>query len=930
MNADRINELYAGKIFDSETQMRARERIHWICRQARGKRILDIGCSQGIVCLLLAREGFNCVGIDYEKTAIEYALEELKKEEDIVRKRVEFKIGDALHLSFEDDSFDTVILGEILEHLIHPEKVLKEAKRVLKDGGMAIITVPFGLNPNHDHKRTYYPVPFLETVQPFFKTDMIDTMDNYIAYHGIKDTSYNISKVPKEDLLFEKLRLQRNTEERALSKEQELFDKANQLYDKIRTLNEQVSGLSKRSKALNEALSIKGREFEAKLREKDIEHKKTVSARESEIKDLQAGKVKELADRRREFEAKLREQEAQFRRNVSSQEQLYKHAWKWRIGSVFVDGYIILVRDCIKHPVRFIKHAGSRFREYYDNINPQIASEENNPVKIDTGFVARTKQDQTLEGQDQRVALGCILDEFTAACFQPECKMITFRPDNWKEILERDRPPAIFVESAWRGNDGSWQYRVAKYQKNMGNELLDVLAWAKEKKIPSFFWNKEDPAHYDRFIEKAELFDYVFTSDAECVPEYQKQLGHDRIFPLTFAAQPRIHNPILEHDREHKVSFAGTYYGGSHEERKRDMEILLKPALDYDLHIYDRQFGMTGPDSAQFRFPDIYQPAIKGRLEYKDMLKAYKNYKVFLNVNSIKTSPTMFSRRVFELLACGTPVISSYSKGIEELFGNDLVLITETEEDTKKYLEKLLNSEEYWSMLSVKGIRKVIENHTYDERLGYVLEKVGLNPPSLKRPFFTVVSTVKDIPSMVNLRKSLARQTYRNFDVVLIADNSARKKGAVEFQNALPDNKIEFLPQNSEDAVKELLCSTPSAYIAIFDCEDYYGPNYLKDYALSSRYSQCEYLGKGTHFVCVSGKPALRNPGAEFRLVSQVPVSTIAIRKEIIDSNYFPNLIKSEVFKCKDRNILSLDRFNYVRMCPNNKLSANLLESVGI
>ena len=341
-----------------------------------------------------------------------------------------------------------------------------------------------------------------------------------------------------------------------------------------------------------------------------------------------------LSIKEREFEAKLREKEAQFRRNVSSQEQLYKHAWKWRIGSIFVDGYI-LVTDCIKHPVQFTRHAGMHFKEYYNNINPKPSCKADRFPGPATSVAAKNGQQQQVAEKEDKVTLGCILDEFTAACFQPECKMITFRPDNWKEILERDRPQAIFVESAWRGNDGSWQYRVAKYQKNMGDELVHLLDWARQNRIPSIFWNKEDPAHYDRFIEKAELFDYVFTSDAECVPEYQKQLGHDRIFPLTFAAQPRIHNPILEHDREHKVSFAGTYYGGSHEERKRDMEILLKPALDYDLHIYDRQFGMTGPDSAQFRFPDIYQPAIKGRLEYKDMLKAYKNYKVFLNVNSI-------------------------------------------------------------------------------------------------------------------------------------------------------------------------------------------------------------------------------------------------------------------------------------------------------
>jgi 2-polyprenyl-6-hydroxyphenyl methylase/3-demethylubiquinone-9 3-methyltransferase len=233
MNADRINELYAGEIFSPEVQSTARERIHWICRQARGERILDIGCSQGIVCLLLGREGFNCIGIDCEEFAIDYALEELEKEENAVRKKVEFKIGEAAHLPFEDDSFDTVILGEIIEHLNHPEKVLKEANRVLRQDGMAIITVPFGLNPDPDHKRTYYPVSFLSRVQPFFKTDIIDTIDNYIIYCGIKDLSYSISKVSKEALLLESLRLQNKTEERFLLKEQELFAKSKQFNEKV-------------------------------------------------------------------------------------------------------------------------------------------------------------------------------------------------------------------------------------------------------------------------------------------------------------------------------------------------------------------------------------------------------------------------------------------------------------------------------------------------------------------------------------------------------------------------------------------------------------------------------------------------------------------------------------------------------------------------
>ena len=101
------------------------------------------------------------------------------------------------------------------------------------------------------------------------------------------------------------------------------------------------------------------------------------------------------------------------------------------------------------------------------------------------------------------------------------------------------------------------------------------------------------------------------------------------------------------------------------------MDILLRPSLDFGLDIYDRNLGLFANEPDLYRFPDIYQPAIKGRLEYDDMVKAYKQYKVFLNVNSVRHSSTMFARRVFELLSCGTPVISTFSKGVIEILGQD-------------------------------------------------------------------------------------------------------------------------------------------------------------------------------------------------------------------------------------------------------------------
>ncbi len=924
MNRDRINELYAGMIFSPEIQRTARKRIHWICRQVKGEKVLDIGCSQGIVCLLIGREGCDCIGVDYEKAAIDYARKELEKEEEVVRKRVQFQLAEASRLPFKECSFDTVILGEVLEHLAHPERVLKEAKRVLREGGKAVITVPVGLNPDSDHKRTYYyPRSFLKETQPFFETDSIDTLNNYIIYTGVNNASYDISQVPRETLLLEELRFQEKVEERCLSNEQALFDKTKQSNEQIKALKEQIVSLSKTNKGLEDALSAKARELEAR----DKALKDTLAAKEEELK------------------AKLDAKEIALRSTLSYHEDILKHAWKWRIGSVFVEGYI-LVRDFVNHPFQFSKEVGRRFKEYYYAVNTGALPEKKKEGKLRKAMLNQKAADEhalmrppdvhldkkkrNIKEEKITISFGCILDEFTTACFQPECRLITFRPDNWKEILDKDPPLSIFVESAWRGNEGAWQYRIAKYSRNMGDELLHVLAWAKEQNIPSLFWNKEDPSHFERFIDKAKLFDYVFTSDADCIPLYRKETGHERIYALPFAAQPQIHNPVLEHPRQHNICFAGTYYGASHEERRRDMEFILKPSLSLGLHIYDRQHGMKGPDAAQFCFPDIYQSAIKGRFDYEDMVKAYKNYKVFLNINSVKTSPTMFSRRVFELLACGTPVISTYSKGIEELIGSDIVLVTESEADTKRHLENLLNDDDYWGRLSVKGIRKVMEDHIYYQRLQYICDCTGLNFTSLSLTSFSIISKVKDYRSIENLRNSLIKQTYGHFDVILFLEDKGIEKYVQHLRNSLPEKKIRSFQLLSSSAYEESLRCAEGEYVAVFDCADYYGSNYLKDYALALMYSKSDYIGKHTHFTCTINKEKLNAPGKEFQFVSEIPTSTLAVKKEIIDAKYLPTLLNETVFMNKEMKILSLDKFNYMKLSQSKTLDVNTLKLLEI
>ncbi|MDO8647820.1 MAG: class I SAM-dependent methyltransferase [Candidatus Diapherotrites archaeon] len=98
-------------------------RTEFIKNEMRGK-ILDMGCNYG----LLHRQ------IDNKNvTGIDVFVDNYK--ERVVQ-------GDVNKMPFKDESFDTLVGGELLEHMKDPDKFLKECKRVLKKGGKLIITTP--------------------------------------------------------------------------------------------------------------------------------------------------------------------------------------------------------------------------------------------------------------------------------------------------------------------------------------------------------------------------------------------------------------------------------------------------------------------------------------------------------------------------------------------------------------------------------------------------------------------------------------------------------------------------------------------------------------------------------------------------------------------------------------------------------------------
>jgi SAM-dependent methyltransferase len=104
----------------------------WLPGDAR--RVLDVGAAFGYGSAALAGGGRRVVGVEYDRGNVEAAKRILPG--------IVFLQGDAEALPVADDCADAVVMLDIVEHLGDPRRAMAEAHRVLRPGGVVIISVP--------------------------------------------------------------------------------------------------------------------------------------------------------------------------------------------------------------------------------------------------------------------------------------------------------------------------------------------------------------------------------------------------------------------------------------------------------------------------------------------------------------------------------------------------------------------------------------------------------------------------------------------------------------------------------------------------------------------------------------------------------------------------------------------------------------------
>lgn len=341
-------------------------------------------------------------------------------------------------------------------------------------------------------------------------------------------------------------------------------------------------------------------------------------------------------------------------------------------------------------------------------------------------------EDAEAIGPFAKLKIALVADHFTTDCLSVECRIRHLTPSNYREVLDSWRPDLVFVESAFHGTQGSWRYELAKQPRwlrlTRPQAIFRLVEHARSRDIPAVFWNKDDGAFFDAFIDVAKAFDFVFSTDEACLERYRRELPPEvPANVLMMPYQPRFHAFDGFHFRHQAACFLGSYYRRILNERRRFLDMMFGATeqTGMRLHVFDRNHGRLS-SFMEFRFPKHGHLKLHPRVAHRETAHVYKSHVVSLNVNSVTGSSTMISRRLLEILACGGIAVTNGSSAVDTYF-KDFCHVIETREQAIELFARLKHGHSPEDLQRAEaGARYVEREHSWAHRLESLCTIVGV------------------------------------------------------------------------------------------------------------------------------------------------------------------------------------------------------------
>lgn len=335
-------------------------------------------------------------------------------------------------------------------------------------------------------------------------------------------------------------------------------------------------------------------------------------------------------------------------------------------------------------------------------------------------------------GEFAKLKVALIADHLTESCLTFECRVRNVTPQNFRDVLRSWRPDLLLVESAFHGWGGCWRYELAKQSRWMRltkpTAIFRVLDCARSMGLPTVFWNKDDGAFFDQFIDVAKSFDHIFTTDATCVPRYRAVVPDGTtVGTLMIPYQPVFHSFDGFDFSTRTACFTGSYYRKILNARRTYLDMLFQAAGESGarIDVFDRNHDRLSR-RFEFSFPEMDTLKVHPRIAHWETGRLYKSHVLSINVNSVTDSDTMCSRRLLEILACGGIAMTNPSRCVSRYFA-PYCRVVSTPEEAREVFSRLRHGPDRQDLeRAAEGARYVRGAHTWAHRLQDICAVTGV------------------------------------------------------------------------------------------------------------------------------------------------------------------------------------------------------------
>lgn len=147
-----MDDYYDHWLLGALSRLRVRTIIHEL-KDVAGKKVLEVGCEAGFVSLQLGKAGAIVYSFDIVKEALARFKKKILAESHVQKRAPQMFMASAHHIPAAEGVFDGVVCTEVIEHIPYPEWVIREIARVLKPGGIFVLTFP-----NERIRKIAYPI----------------------------------------------------------------------------------------------------------------------------------------------------------------------------------------------------------------------------------------------------------------------------------------------------------------------------------------------------------------------------------------------------------------------------------------------------------------------------------------------------------------------------------------------------------------------------------------------------------------------------------------------------------------------------------------------------------------------------------------------------------------------------------------------------